>query len=135
MEYTDKIPSKNEFYPLYTETGWNERLNLNPEELETAIQNSFAVVSVYENNKLIGFGRAVSDGIAYATLYDVMVLPMWQGQGIGSQIIRILVNKCDRYDIRRIHLFAAKGSETFYNHLGFVARPYDSPGMVYEKVG
>ncbi len=135
MEYKDKIPSKTEFYPLYTETGWNERLNLSPDELEKAIHNSFAVVSVYENNKLIGFGRAVSDGVAYATIYDVMVLPIWQGQGIGSQIIRILVNKCDRHDIRRIHLFAAKGSESFYNHLGFVARPYDSPGMVYEKVG
>ena len=134
MEYKDKIPFKSEFYPLYTQSGWNDRLNLSPDELEVAIQNSFAVVSVYDKGQLIGFGRAVSDGVAYATIYDVMVMPNWQGQGIGSQIIRILVNKCERHDIRRIHLFAARGSEDFYKHLGFVARPYDSPGMVYEKV-
>jgi N-acetylglutamate synthase-like GNAT family acetyltransferase len=134
MEYKDKIPFKTEFYPLYTQTGWINHLNMSPEELEIAIQNSFAVVSVYNEGQLIGFGRAVSDGAAYATLYDVMVMPNWQGQGIGSQIIRILVNKCARHDIRKIHLFAAKGSEDFYQHLGFVASPYHSPGMVYEKV-
>jgi GNAT superfamily N-acetyltransferase len=134
MEYKDKIPFKTEFYPLYTQTGWIESLNLSPEELEVAIQNSFAVVSVYNEGQLIGFGRAVSDGVAYATLYDVMVIPVWQGQGIGSQIIRILVNKCERHDVRKIHLFAAKGSEDFYRHLGFVPSPYHSPGMVYERV-
>ncbi len=135
MEYKDKIPFKTDFYPLYTQSGWIERLNLSPDELNKAIQNSFAVISVYQNEQLIGFGRAVSDGVAYATIYDVMVLPNWQGQGIGSKIIRLLVEKCDRHDIRRIHLFAARGSESFYKHLGFIARPYDSPGMVYEKVG
>ena len=134
MEYKDKIPFTTEFYPLYTQTGWIDRLNLSPEELQAAIQNSFAVVSVYNEGQLIGFGRAVSDGVAYATLYDVMVMPNWQGQGSGSQIIRILVNKCERYDIRKIHLFAAKGSESFYRHLGFVPSPYHSPGMVYERV-
>ena len=135
MEYKDKIPSKEEFYPLYNQSGWIEQLGLSPDELDKAIHNSFAVVSVYDNGQLIGFGRVVADGVAYATLYDVMVLPQWQGQGIGSQIIRILVNKCERYDIRKIHLFAARGSEDFYKHLGFMPRPYDSPGMVYEKVG
>jgi len=135
MEYKDKIPFKKEFYPLYVATDWNERLQLSPDELELAINNSFAVVSVYENNELIGFGRVVSDGVAYATIYDVMVTPRWQNQGIGSSIIRILVNKCERHDIRRIHLFAAKDAENLFKKLGFVARPSDSRGMVYEKVG
>jgi len=135
MEYKDKIPFKSEYYPLYTATGWNDRLQLSPDELEKAIHNSFAVVSVYEQGELIGFGRVVSDGVAYATLYDVMVAPFWQKQGIGSQIIRILVNKCERHDIRRIHLFAAKNAENYFKRLGFVARPVDSRGMVYEKVG
>ncbi len=134
MEFKDKIPFKTEIYPLYTQSGWNERLRLNPDELDKAIHNSFAVVSVYEGDQLIGFGRVVSDGVSYATIYDVMVMPQWQGQGIGSNIIRILVNKCERHDIRRIHLFAAKGRENFYRHLGFIPRPVESPGMVFEKV-
>ena len=121
MEYKDKYPLKTEVFPLYTASGWNERLNLSPDELDKAIHNSFAVVSVYDAGQLIGFGRAVSDGVAYATIYDVMVMPNWQGQGIGSQIIRILVNKCERYDIRRIHLFAAKGIGGFLQAPGICA--------------
>ena len=134
MKYTDQIPDKAELFPLFNATGWNDSLRLSAEELEHAIENSFAVISVYENNHLIGFGRVVSDGIVYATIYDVLVAPIWQRQGIGSSIIRKLVQICDHHDIRSIHLFADKGSETFYNHLGFIARPVDSPGMVYEKI-
>jgi len=134
MIYSNKVPSKNEFYPLYIASGWNESLNLSPDRLETAIINSFAVVSVYENDQLIGFGRVVSDGVAYATINDVMVTPNWQGIGVGSKIIRKLVSKCDQWDIPSIHLFAAKGSENFYKHLGFVCRPFDSPVMIYEKI-
>ena len=134
MQYTYRIPKKTDFYPLYIATGWNESLNLSPDELELAITNSYCVVSVYEKDRLIGFGRVVSDGVAYATINDVMVAPMWQNQGIGSAIIRKLVNKCEIADIRSIHLFAAKGAEGFYKHLGFVTRPFDSPGMLYEKI-
>ena len=135
MEYNNKIPIKSEFYPLYTTTQWNDRLQLNPEELERAIYNSYYVVSVYENKQLIGFGRVVSDGVAYATIYDVMVSPSWQNQGIGSKIIRKLVDKCERHDIRRIYLFAAKNAENYFKRLGFVARPSSSRGMSYEKIG
>lgn len=134
MKYTDQIPDKAELFPLFNATGWNDSLRLSAEELEHAIENSFAVISVYENNHLIGFGRVVSDGIVYATINDVLVAPIWQRQGIGSSIIRKLVQLCDHHDIRSIHLFADKDSEKFYNHLGFIARPVDSPGMVYEKI-
>ncbi len=134
MQFIDKVPDKSEFYPLYITSGWNESLKLNPEQLDIAINNSFAVISVYENTQLIGFGRLVSDGVAYATIYDVMVMPAWQKQGIGSTIVRQLVSKCEQLDIPSIHLFAAKGAENFYKNLGFVSRPFDSPGMAYEKI-
>lgn len=134
MKYTDQIPDKAELFPLFNATGWNDSLQLSADELEHAIENSFAVISVYENDHLIGFGRVVSDGIVYATINDVLVAPIWQRQGIGSSIIRKLVQLCDHHDIRSIHLFADKGSANFYNHLGFIARPVDSPGMIYEKI-
>ncbi len=134
MIYSNRIPAIDEFYPLYTATGWNESLNLSADELERAIRNSYRVVSVYEGKRLIGFGRVVSDGVVYATLYDVMVLPKWQHQGIGSSIIRKLVRQCEAEGIRSIHLYAARGAESFYNKLGFYARPWDAPGLVYEKV-
>ena len=72
--------------------------------------------------------------VVYATINDVLVAPIWQGQGIGSSIIRKLVQLCEHHDIRSIHLFADKDASRFYQHLGFAARPTGSPGMVYEKI-
>ena len=134
MIYSNKIPKKAEFYPLYIATGWNESLNLSPDDLKNALKKSFGVVSVYDGEELVGMGRIVSDGVAYAMIHDVIVAPNYQQQGIGSKIIRQLVANCEHHDIRSIHLFAAKGAEHFYQHLGFVSRPVDSPGMIYEKV-
>ena len=103
MEFKDKIPFKTEIYPLYTESGWNERLRLNPDELDKAIHNSFAVVSVYEAGELIGFGRVVSDGVAYATIYDVMVMPRWQGQGIGSNLLEKCLSIAEKQGFESVH--------------------------------
>ena len=134
MIYSNKIPKKDEFYPLYIATGWNESLGLNPQDLETALNSSYGVVSVYDQKELVGLGRVISDGVVYAMIHDVMVAPNYQQQGIGSKIVRQLVACCEHHDVRSIHLFAARGAEHFYQQLGFVSRPVDSPGMVYEKV-
>lgn len=134
MNYSFDIPDIEFLYPLYVASGWNESLQLAPTDIDRAVHNSSFVLSVFHQQQLIGFGRVVSDGVAYATIYDVIVTPGWRSQGIGSEIVRRLVEQCEGLDIRSIHLFAARGSENFYRSLGFIARPSDSPGMVYEKV-
>ena len=57
MNYIDTIPEISRLYPLFVASGWNEKLKLSPEDLDKAVNNSFAVISVYENDELIGFGR------------------------------------------------------------------------------
>lgn len=131
MKYIEQLPSIEDYYPLYIETGWNEILNLNKDQTETALQKSFSVVSVYDQSALVGFGRIISDGIIYACIYDVMVRSGFNNKGIGSEIIKKLMAQCSLCNIRRIHLFAAKGTENFYKKFGFVNRPADSPGMIY----
>jgi len=63
--------------------------------------------------------------------YDVMVSPNQKGKGIGTERVRMLVDKCISHNIRSIQLFAAEGTEGFYSGLGFVRRPDDAPGMKY----
>ena len=132
MKYTEQLPNIEDYYPLYLETGWDEMLRLNKHELETGIKKSFAVVSVYEQSTLVGFGRIISDGVIYAAIYDVMVKPEFKNKGIGSEIIKKLIAKCNSLNIRNIHLFAANKTEDFYKKFGFVPRPSDAPGMKYE---
>ena len=133
MRYTTQIPDTTRLYPLFVESGWNEKLRLSPRDLERAAQNSYVAISVYENEELLGFGRVISDGVVYATIHDVVVMPRWRRQGVGSNIIRRLLAICQDHAIHSIHLFANKGAEDFYRSLGFTSRAADSPGMVYEK--
>ena len=133
MDYIEQIPDIEDYYPLFMETGWNGILNLSKQELKAAVEKSFATICVYDQSKLVGFGRVISDGIMYATIYDVMVKPEFNKQGIGKKIVQELIDKCISLNIRSLHLFAAKGTEAFYKNLDFVSRPKDAPGMKYES--
>jgi ribosomal protein S18 acetylase RimI-like enzyme len=86
------------------------------ERHQQAFSKSHAVVFVWDDNLLIGLGRAISDGILQAALYDVAVLPAYQGQGIGKTIVKELVNHCPGCNII---LYASPGKEQFYEKLKF----------------
>lgn len=131
MNFIESSPSIEEYYPLYLSTGWDELLILNKSDIKEAIKQSFACVSAYHENELVGFGRVVSDGVIYAAIYDVIVHPGHMGKGIGTKIVKKLLDKCVSHNIRSIHLFAAEGTEPFYSNLGFVRRPKNAPGMKY----
>ena len=90
--------------------------NRDPEKLETAFRNSLLKVFAFDGTKLVGAGRALSDGVWRAAIYDVAVLPEYQGKGIGSAIVRQLVD-CARVDV--IMLYAEPGREEFYEQFGF----------------
>ena len=77
---------------------------------------SASVVFVYDDQKLIGFGRAISDGMIQTAIYDVAVTPAWQGQGIGKQIIEKIVASLPGCNFI---LYASPGKEPFYEKLKF----------------
>ncbi len=77
---------------------------------------SESVVFVFNDHQLIGFGRAISDGYIQAAIYDVAVLPNYQRDGIGRQIIGKIVDSLPGCNFI---LYAAPGKEPFYQKLGF----------------
>lgn len=87
-----------------------------PEKLELAFRNSLLKVFAFDGDRLVGAGRALSDGVWRAAIYDVAVLPAYQGKGIGSRILRHLVQNA-KVDV--IMLYAAPGKEAFYERFGF----------------
>ena len=71
--------------------------------------------------------------IAY--LADVMVLPEYQGRGIGKKMVQACMNYIDE-NLKegwrvKIILLAAKGKDDFYKKFGYEIRPNenDGPGM------
>ena len=133
MNFTEKLPTSEQFFELFETTGWNKKYELTKDEYYKALQNSWHFISVYNVDKLIGFGRTICDGVVHALILDVIVHPHEQGKGIGKEIMHILVEKCKEHKIRDIQLFSAKDKNGFYEKLGFKARPESGPGMELEK--
>jgi ribosomal protein S18 acetylase RimI-like enzyme len=129
INITASLPTEQEYFELFETTGWNADYKLTSGELFQSIQNSFYFVSAYKDEKLVGFGRMLSDGIAHAVLFDVIVDPEHQRKGIGKKITEMLIEECKRLKIRDIQLFCAKGKIDFYKKLGFQSRSDDGPGM------
>jgi len=105
---------------------WDELSNLyriaplgakNPEDLKIAFSNSRYKCFVFDNEKLIGVGRALADGVDCSYLCDVAVHPDYQGIGLGKEII----NKLKEFSAghKKVILYANPGKEGFYQKLGF----------------
>jgi len=89
-----------------------------PEVHQKIFEASYSVSFVFDGDRLIGCGRALSDGIYQAVLYDIAVLPEYQGQGIGRSMIESLLSRVGHCNVL---LYAALGKEAFYQKLGFRA--------------
>lgn len=85
---------------------------------EKAFRSSFSSVFVFHDEKMIGFGRAISDGAYQAAVYDVVVLPEFQSKGVGRLIMRHILEKVSHCNVI---LYASPGKEGFYSKLGFSA--------------
>ena len=88
-----------------------------PRKLELASQNSHTVCSAYLNEEIIGFGRAISDGQYQSVIYDVVVLPDYQNQGIGKLIMESLIEKLPKSG--PVLMYVAPGRQGFYRKFGF----------------
>lgn len=124
-----QIPDKHEYFSLFLSTGWNADYGATAEDLERTNKHSWLHVSAYDGDKLVGFGRVVTDLVLHAMIYDMIVLPEYQGRGIGTLILKTLVARCKEQGIKDVQLFCARGKRNFYEKNGFEARPDDAPGM------
>jgi GNAT superfamily N-acetyltransferase len=132
VSYKTDLPDTEQYFLLFESTGWNKEYHLSQEELYSTLVKSYYCVSAYQSGKLVGFGRILSDGVLHAMIYEMMVLPGYQGKGIGSVIMKMLIRKCQENNIRDIQLFCAQGKRKFYEKYGFGARPEDAPGMDFK---
>jgi len=129
LKYTNELPREHDFYDLYQSTGWNSQGSYTSAQLFKAIQRSWFTVSCYDGNQLVGFGRVISDGIYQCFICDLIVLPSYQGKGVGTSIMNRLLSHCKSEGIRWVQLSCARGKVGFYQRLGFAERPNDGPGM------
>ena len=112
-EQTDRIIA------LYRQAGWWKDSSDNPELVRRIVKGSHCFVVVFFQERIIGMGRAISDGASDAYIQDVVVDTSYRGQKIGSGIIQTLVNQLHADGLKWIGLIAENNSQPFYENLGF----------------
>ncbi len=85
-------------------------------DLKAAFENSTIKCFAFSKGKLIGCGRALSDEVYQAVLYDIVVHQDFRNSGIGTAIVKHLL---DSIKAKNIILYAVPGVEAFYGTLGF----------------
>ncbi len=90
--------------------------NKEPDKLQRAAEKSYVVCTVHCDDTVIGFGRALSDGEYQSAIYDVVVLPEYQGRGVGRMIMEALLK---RLPDGPVLIYVVPGREAFYRKLGF----------------
>lgn len=99
---------------IYRSVGWTKH---DEEKIKKVFQSSNVVAIAYEEDNIAGFGRALSDGVFNAAIYDVVVDEHYQNKGIGQKVIQNLLAQLD--DISCVHLVSTAGNEEFYRKAGF----------------
>ena len=87
-------------------------------DLRRMLAGSQAAVSAWQGKRLVGFGRATSDGVFRAVLWDVVVASDLQGQGLGRRLVESLLTAPALIPVERVYLMTSNGAG-FYQQLGF----------------
>jgi ribosomal protein S18 acetylase RimI-like enzyme len=129
-EYTiiRRLPTVEEIKMFHNAVGWD---NVDDSAAATALQNSLFGLTVMHKGKLIGCGRVIGDGGMYFYIQDIVVLPEYQGRGVGQMIMNEIMDyiKSAARPNAFIGLMSAKDKSGFYVKFGFAERPPGRPGM------
>lgn len=99
---------------LFQKINWKHRV---ADEIKSAFILSSTTLFIYDDLKIIGFGRVVGDGRYYAMLADVVVDPDYQKKGLGKFLVNTLNDQLIDYHF--VNLTAAPGADKFYKDLGW----------------
>lgn len=118
IDYTTQPPGNfEELLNLYDSLGWNS-LKLTVNDLERMCKQSWYAVYAFDEQQLVGMGRVISDGVITAIICGVCVLPSYQFQGIGKEILNQIINHCEQNKVIP-QLMCVESLESYYKDLGF----------------
>ena len=116
---------------LYQAVSWTNYTN-QPQMLEQSLTHSLAIYVARDGEKIVGLVRLVGDGFSSVFVQDLIVLPSYQRQGIGSALTKEALG--DYKDAYQVQLATEQTEKTveFYRSLGFeTLSTYDCIGMIW----
>ena len=118
-------------FHLYQAVGWTNYTN-QPLMLEKALSHSLAIYLALDGDAVVGLVRLVGDGFSSVFVQDLILLPTYQSQGIGSRLMKQALG--DYKDVYQVQLVTDQTEKTlgFYRSLGFeTLSTYDCTGMIW----
>jgi ribosomal protein S18 acetylase RimI-like enzyme len=113
-----------ELEQLCDAVGWSRRPL---RRVRKALQHSLLVVGLWRHDpripRLVGFARCTGDGVIEATVWDVAVHPLYQGAGLGKQLMAYVLERLQQMQVERVSLFADPGVVEFYSAQGWELEP------------
>jgi ribosomal protein S18 acetylase RimI-like enzyme len=113
-----------ELEQLCDAVGWSRRPL---RRVRKALDNSLLVVGLWRHDprlpRLVGFARCTGDGVIEATVWDVAVHPLYQGVGLGKQLMTYVIDLLRAQQVERVTLFADPGVVQFYGAQGWQLEP------------
>ena len=117
------------FESLYRSVGWESPCI---EQIETALNNSYAKFVAYDGDKPVGMVRIIGDGGMSFYIKDYAVIPEYQSKGLGKALMQFLEdyirNSMPKDWAVSLELISSKEAVSFYEKFGFEQRPCDWDG-------
>ena len=119
---------------LYREQGWRQACDEDSAEwVEKLVTGSHCFIVALEGDQIVGMGRAISDGISDAYIQDLTVRSDRRKQGIGTEILRTILERLHADGLRWIGLISEPGSSNLYRHAGFREMPAAVPMLMIRE--
>ena len=116
---------------LYQAAGWTNYTN-QPQMLEQALSHSLVIYLALDGDAVVGLIRLVGDGFSSVLVQDLIVLPSYQRQGIGSALMKEALE--DYKEVYQVQLATEQTEKNvvFYRSMGFeTLSTYDCTGMIW----
>jgi predicted N-acetyltransferase YhbS len=97
------------------------------------LAGSDLVISATAAGHLVGFIRAITDGVFRATIFDVIVHPRWREHGIGAELIRRAHEHPVLAGCRRIELICLEEMVPWYERFGYEVAAPEHLRMVWRR--
>ncbi len=95
---------------------WAKNRTIN--DLKKCLANSDVVISIWVGNEIVGFGRALTDGIYRGVLWDIVIDQNHQGNGLGKLIVNNLLSSKEIKNTKKIYLMTTN-KKLFYSQMDF----------------
>src|SRR4249919_2448832 len=102
---------------LLVETGWHQRVR-DPDRFGRMLRGANRAIVAIEDTRVVGFGRALFDGASNGYISTVAVAADRQGQGIGRELVKHLMDVDQPANITWV-LRAGRDSPGFWEKMGF----------------